>query len=142
MHCTFFLLTPSQLHCVLVSLHSDYFYIFFYQGSSATADVHEDIVLRFAHDDLYDSQFANFGNRFYVLNAADRYNEVPFDYHFEINTPFPYHAELHINRTQFDYEGEYFIAYDYYSLGPHFIIDVNGKFCMALANQIRCIITM
>ncbi len=111
-----------------LSLHSDGVYIFFYQGASATADVHEDIVLRFAHDDLYDSQFSNFGNRFYVFNAADRYSEVPFEYRFETNTPFPYHAELHINRTRFDYEGEYFIAYDYYSLRPHFIIDVNGKF--------------
>ncbi len=33
-------------HCVFLSFHSDPYHIFFYQGAS---DVHEDIVLRFAH---------------------------------------------------------------------------------------------
>ena len=53
----------------------------------------------------------------------------PFAFRVEQNTPFPYHAELHINRTQFNYEGEYFLSYNnYYNLHPSFIIDVNGKY--------------
>ncbi len=53
----------------------------------------------------------------------------PFEFRVELNTPFPYHAELHINRTQFNYEGEYFLSYNnFYNLYPSFLIDVNGKY--------------
>ncbi len=129
------------MYIITFSLYSDPFHIFFYQGSSATADVHEDIVLRFAHagfnsgfvDDFHD------GNQFYV-HFADRYyyDQPSFEYHFKTNTPFPYHAELHINRTRFDYEGEYSISYNYnYLLRPNFVIDVNSKLCiiMSVVNQ-------
>ncbi len=60
---------------------------------------------------------------------ADGYYDPPFvnKFRFEINTPFPFHGELHINRTQFDYIGEYFLLYDFSTLRPNFIISVNGK---------------
>ena len=103
------------------SFHADYFHIFFYQGASATADLYDDIVLRFAHGkatSLYRDRFQVYANGYYP---------PPFEFRFEINTPFPFHAELHINRTQFDYEGEYLIFYDHVYLCPNFIINVNGK---------------
>ncbi len=122
-------------HCVLLSLHSDPYHIFFYQGTSATADVHEDIVLRFAHVG-FNSGFNDIRDyRFYLFYEPDDnnyyyyYRQQPsFEYRFKTNTPFPYHAELHINRTQFDYEGEYYIAINYYNtLRPNFVINVNSK---------------
>ncbi len=112
----------------MLSLYSDAFRIFFYQGSSATADVHEDIVLRFAHtgfttDFFYDLR----GNRFNLFHEPD-VQLATFEYHFEINTLFPHHVELHINRIQFDYEGEYSIVYDFsFQLRPNFVINVNSK---------------
>ncbi len=113
------------LLCLLIP-HSDNDHIFFYQGASATVDVGEDIVLRFAHGDFVDNLR---GDRFYVHPENYNYRQQPsFEYRFETNTPFPYHAELHINRTRFDYEGEYFINYNYnYQLRPNFVIDVNSK---------------
>ncbi len=127
------LLFPAD-HCVLLSFHSDPYHIFFYQGSSATADVHEDIVLRFAHAG-FNRGFNEFirDYRFYLFYEPDDnyyyYRQQPsFEYSFKINTPFPYHAELHINRTQFDYEGEYFILYRYPNqLRSNFVINVNSK---------------
>ncbi len=122
----------------MLSSHSDDFYIFFYEGASATGDVGEDIVLRFAHSDLFGA--VNGGFRFQVSIPIDDYYPYggfgfdygyppPFAFRVELNTPFPYHAELHINRTQFNYEGEYFLSYHYfYNLRPSFIIDVNGKY--------------
>ncbi len=120
----------SAGHCVLLSFHSDPYHIFFYQGASATADVHEDIVHRFAH--------AGFNNgfndiirdyRFYLFYEHDNiYYEASFEYGFKTNTPLPYHAELHITRTRLDYEGEYFITYNRYTpLWPKFLINVNSK---------------
>ena len=67
---------------------------------------------------------------------ADGYYLPPFEYRFEINTPIPYHAEIHINRTLFDYEGEYFIIYQYTHLRPNFVINVNGMYCMSVAHKI------
>ncbi len=123
----------------MFSFHSDPYHIFFYQGASATAGVHEDIVLRFAHTGFNSGFVDDFrGDQFYV-HFADRYfDQLPFEYRFKINTPFPYHAELHINRTRFNYEGEYFITYNYnYLLRPNFVIDVNSKLCiiMSVVNQ-------
>ena len=82
------------------------------------------------------------------MHFTDTYNyyEQPsFEYRFKTNTPFSYHAELHINRTQFDYEGEYFISYDYrYLLRPNFVIDVNSKLCIIMSvvnqNDVYCIL--
>ncbi len=106
----------------MLSLYSDRFRVFFYQGSSATADVHEDIVLRFAHTSV-DLR----GDRFNVFHEPD-VQLATFEYHFETNTLFPHHAELHINRIQFDYEGEYSIVYDFrFQLRPNFVINVNSK---------------
>ncbi len=115
--------------CVLLSFHLDFVYIFFYQGASATVDVHEDILFRFAHADLYPG-FINDAdsNRFYVETSG--YSTPPFEFRFETNTPFPYHAELHINGTRFDYEGEYLISYKYSNIREQFFIDVNSEFCM------------
>ncbi len=118
-------------YCVLISLRSiraDTFYIFFYEGLSATADIYDDIVVRFAHGDFYSNTIHS--DRFRVY--ADGYYDPPFEFRVELNTPFPYHGELHINRTQFNYEGEYFLSYFFsynynYRLRPNFIIDVNGK---------------
>ena len=123
----------------MLSSHSDPFYIFFYEGASATGDIGEDIVVRFAHSDLFG--VVNYGFGFQVVIPSDDdyypYGEAyyyygyppPFAFRVELNTPFPYHAELHINRTQFNYEGEYFLSYNnYYNLRPSFTIDVNGKY--------------
>ncbi len=115
----------------MLSLHSDAYYIFYYQGGSATGDVYENVVLRFAHTDT-DAR----GDYFHVL-TADRYDYPPFEYSFKINTPFPYHAELHINRTRFDYEGKYIITYTRYQLQPKFTINVNSKFCTAVCMSNR-----
>ncbi len=109
---------------------TDPYYTIFYQGVSATGDVHENIVLRFAHgnfDDYYNEPPRD--DRFHVSSTTGRYyDQPPFEYRFKTNTPFPYHTELHINRTQFDYEGEYSIIYDYYyNLRPSFTINVNSK---------------
>ncbi len=90
--------------------------------------MYDNFVLRFAHTDFVDDDSR--GDQFRV--HTDRYNLAPFEYSFETNTPFPHHAELHINRTRFDYEGEYIIIYDRYQLQPKFTIDVNGQFCMAV----------
>ena len=125
------------------TLHSDAYYIFYYQGGSATGDLYDNFVLRFAHTDIEGTAR---GDQFRVV--TDGYDRAPFEYSVETNTPFPYHAELHINRTRFDYEGEYIIIYNYrYQLQPKFTIDVNGKFlrlltfvCQMIA-QTRCIIT-
>ena len=57
------------MFCVLLSLHSGIFHIFFYQGSLATADVHENIVLRFAHADFNNGVFAD--PRDYQFNVRD-----------------------------------------------------------------------
>ncbi len=123
-----------------MSFHSDPYHIFFYQGASARAGVHEDIVLRFAHAS-FNSGFVD-GFRGSYVHFADRYYyDQPLnfvEYGFKANTPLPYHAELHINRTQFDYEGEYSIIYNYnYLLRPNFVIDVNSKLCiiMSMVNQ-------
>ncbi len=122
----------------MIYLHADTFRIFFYEGPSATRDLGEDIVLRFAHSDL-----KLYGFRFQVSTAINEYYppyggwfgyyygySPPFAFRVELNTPFPYHAELHINRTQFDYEGEYVLLYEpfFLTLYPSFIIDVNGKY--------------
>ena len=120
---------------ITFSLYSDPFHIFFYQGSSATADVHEDIVLRFAHAGFNRGFVDDFrGNPFIVHFADSNYYDQPFfEYGFKTNTPLPYHAELHINRTRFDYEGEYSISYSYsYLLRPNFVIDVNSKLYVCL----------
>ncbi len=46
-----------------------------------------------------------------------------------MNTPFPYHAELHINMAQVDYEGVYFVTKGtYFRRRPSFVIHVKGKF--------------
>ncbi len=110
----------------LLSLHSGDNRIFFYQGSSISVDVYEDIVLRFAHSDFN----GNFElNWFYVYRSTNTYyyDAPPFEFRFEINTPFPYHAELHITTTRFDYQGEYFINYHGH-LWPNFIITVNSMY--------------
>ncbi len=127
----------------MLSLHSDAYYIFLSIQMLITSfttkeaplrgmHVYENVVLRFAHTDFVDADAH--GDYFHVL--TDRYDYPRFEYSFKINTPFPYHAELHINRTRFDYEGEYFITYDYgyngYQLQPKFTIDVNSKFCMVV----------
>ncbi len=115
----------------MLSLYSDAYYIFYYQGGSATGDLYENIVLRFAHTDISGAFDADArGGDFRVL--VDRNSPEPFEYSVEINTPFPYHAELHINRTRFDYEGKYIIIYNGNQLQPKFTINVNGKFCMAV----------
>ncbi len=101
---------------------SDVYQIFYYQGASATADVYENIVLRFAHGN-FSGTFDN--DRFLVQASA--YDQAAFEYRFEINTPFLYHSELHINRARFDYEGEYVISYDSVFLQPSFVINVNGN---------------
>ncbi len=104
-------------------------HIFFYEGPSATADLYDDLVLRFAH-----SNFGSRNERVTSINkdrfqvSTNEYRNAHFDTQFEVNTPFPFHAELHINRTRFDYEGEYRILYEYYSLRPNFIISVNSKY--------------
>ncbi len=96
--------------------------------------MYENVVLRFAHTDIVDADAR--GDYFHVLTADRYYDQPPFEYRFKTNTPFPYHAELHINRTRFDYEGEYIIIYDRYRLQPKFTIDVNGEFCMAVCMSI------
>ena len=129
-------LTIITLLCLL-SLYSDAFHLFFYQGTPATADVGEDIVLRFAHGDFSDRFIEEFRSDRLDVHCADPCGNPPFEYHFETNTPFPYHAELHINRTQFNYEGEYYISYydDDHRLRPNFIINVISKLRMTVANQ-------
>ncbi len=122
----------------MLSLYSDPYHIFFNQGSSATADINEDIVLRFAHGDFTELNYLH--GYWFEVHFIDRYGRTPFDFRFNTNTPFPYHAELHINRAQFDYEGEYFISYDYrYRLWPNFVININSKLCMSVANQTRMV---
>ncbi len=121
----------------LLSLHSGNGRIFFYQGSSISVDVYEDIVLRFAHSDFNGNFELNWFNVYGSSTNFDTppsaflfeiiLNEPPFEFRFEINTPFPYHAELHIIRTRFDYQGEYFINY-HGRLWPNFIITVNGMY--------------
>ncbi len=112
----------------MLSLHSDPYYIFFYQGDSATVDLYDNYVLRFAH-----SVDVARGVPFWVL--TDGYIPAPFEYSVKINTPLPYHSELHINRIRSDYEGKYIIIYDHVSsdqLQPRFTINVNGKaVCMS-----------
>ncbi len=103
---------------------SDSFHTFFYQGVSATADEYDDLVLSFAHGEFYGAAI----ERQLFEMYADEYYLPPFEYRFEINTPIPYHAEIHINRTLFDYGGEYFITYRYTHLRPNFVINVNGTY--------------
>ncbi len=114
----------------MLSLHLDDYYIFYYQGGSAIGDLYDNVVLRFAHTDVEGTFDADARDDYFHV-FVDRYYNPPFEYSVETNTPFPYHAELHINRTRFDYEGEYFITYDYrYRLQPKFTINVNSKFCI------------
>ncbi len=127
-------LTIITLLCLL-SLYSDAFHFFFYQGTPATADVGEDIVLRFAHGDFSDRFIEEFRSDRLDVNCVDycAYGNPPFEYHIKRNTPFPFHGELHINRTRFASEGEYFITYDYrFGLRPNFVI---SKLCTSVANQ-------
>ncbi|XP_064385364.1 uncharacterized protein LOC135334155 isoform X9 [Halichondria panicea] len=104
----------SHMHHLL---HPNGNYIFFYNDTSISVDIYEDIVLRFAHS-------GNFEFNWFQL-FTNEYNRAPFNFRFEINTPFPYHAELHIARTRFNYAGEYFIYYNSH-LWPNIIIDVNA----------------
>ncbi len=126
-------LTIITLLCLL-SLYSDAFHFFFYEGTPATADVGEDIVLRFAHGDFSDRFIEEFRSDRLDVRCADQCGgNLYFEHHIKRNTPFPFHGELHINRTRFASEGEYFITYDYrFKLRPNFVI---GKFCTSVANQ-------
>ncbi len=116
----------STENCIIVccDFSADPFHIFFYEGPSATADLYDDIVLRFAHSNFYGRRV----NRETFHVSTNGYSKAHFDTQFEVNTSFPFHAELHINRTRFDYEGEYRILYEYSSLRPNFIISVNSKY--------------
>ncbi len=109
--------------------------------------MNENVVLRFAHTDIAGTFDADArGDQFRVFTgqywSSHEYRTAGFAYSFKINTPFPYHAELHINRIRFYYEREYYIIYDGdyffefphgYQLHPQFTINVNNsKFCMAV----------
>ncbi len=119
----------------LPSIRADAYHNFFYEGTFATADIYDDIVVRFAHGDFFSTTI--YSDRFLV--NADGYYDPPFEFSFEVNTPFPFHGELRINRTQFDYKGEYFLLYDFSALRPNFIINVNGKYMCLLA--VKCMYT-
>ncbi len=127
---------PLHFSCGLLS---DRRHIFFFQGASVTVNINEEHVLRFAHADFD----IGIRDKFYVYRILfpDGYYTAPFEYRFEMKTPLPYHAELHINVDHVDYEGKYFISQKRgkFRLRPNFVIYVNGKLGVhvAVANQIR-----
>ncbi len=119
----------------MFSLHLDGYHIYFYEGLSATVDVGEDIVVRFAIGDVDGGGFNLRYSWFNVYYTAGNYRYLSQVYisEIKINTPFPYHAELHIKKTRFSYEGEYFIAIPSINLlHPNFIINVNSKLYITL----------
>lgn len=118
-----------------LSNHADGYRIYFYEGSTATVDADEDIILRFAYDDSVNNGYGVRGWQLFTKSEISRnLYQVVYDFpsSFKINTSFPYHAELHIKNTQFNYEGEYFLLIidndaSYHLLRPNFLIDVNSK---------------
>ena len=108
----------------------EYDYVFFYEGTSIEVDLHDSVVIPFAHnyDYITDPEYLT---AHYSLREF--FNPPPFEFTTNVSRSNPFIVEFHIFNLQFSDSGTYRVSiYGFLSIAGGFNLTVRGKYSVLI----------